>query len=270
MADENNGTGDDMPVPTQGGPIVSTISISSRIPAFWRDRPTLWFMQFEAITASQRTSDEQKAQLLIAHLEKQDLEQVSDLLTNLPATGKYEALKARLKDAYEESPARQLQRLLDEMELGDQKPSQLLRRMKDTARKTVPDETLRILWINRLPPTIRPILQASEKTAIDDLSKIADKVFECLRPGEVGAVASSSASPVDVKYRELEKEIAELKKLLMRRNFRSRQRSKSRTRNVSFHKDNMKDESVKPCFYQRRFGVEAKKCTQPCSFKAGN
>ncbi|CAH2088630.1 unnamed protein product [Euphydryas editha] len=48
--------------------------------------------------------------------------------------GKYKALKNRLVEIFEESQNRQVQKIIGEMDLGGQKPSQLLRRMTYLAR----------------------------------------------------------------------------------------------------------------------------------------
>ncbi|CAK1595178.1 unnamed protein product [Parnassius mnemosyne] len=92
-----------------------------------------------------------------AQLEKQDIEQISDLLYNSPATDQYNSLKDRLISAYEESDSRQLQKLLSEIELGDQKPTQLLRRMRTLAQDKVPDSTLRLMRILEEYPGITRI-----------------------------------------------------------------------------------------------------------------
>uniref|UniRef100_A0A2A4JWD1 Uncharacterized protein n=1 Tax=Heliothis virescens TaxID=7102 RepID=A0A2A4JWD1_HELVI len=39
----------------------------------------------------------------------------------------------------------------EDIHLGDQKPSQRLRRIKDLGRGRFPDDTLRILWMEHLP-----------------------------------------------------------------------------------------------------------------------
>ncbi|CAK1588179.1 unnamed protein product [Parnassius mnemosyne] len=128
---------------------IAGISLSLRISPFWRDKPRLWFVSFEAATNDLKKSQAQLAQMVIAQLEKQDIEQISDLLYNPPASDQYNSLKDRLIFAYEESNSRQLQKLLSEIELGDQKPTQLLRRMRTLARDKVPDSKLRLMWARK-------------------------------------------------------------------------------------------------------------------------
>ncbi|CAH0403016.1 unnamed protein product [Chilo suppressalis] len=77
--------------------------------------------------------------MAVAKLNKEALRQVSDLIQSPPATEKYNALKRRLIAVYEESAESQFQKLVSEMDLGTQKPSQLLRiryRLFERFRKT--------------------------------------------------------------------------------------------------------------------------------------
>ncbi|VVC86696.1 unnamed protein product [Leptidea sinapis] len=105
---------------------LTAISVQSRIVEFWVDMPRLWFAHFEAVMAPQKQGDD-----------------VSDLLTKPPEEQKYKALKERLLQVYEESTERQFQKLVSEMDLGEQKPTQLLRRIKELGRPVqVSDQTL--------------------------------------------------------------------------------------------------------------------------------
>ena len=264
---------------------ISQISLSLRIPPFWRDRPRLWFFSFEAATHDSKKGDKQLAQMVIARLEKQDIEQITDLLYNPPETNHYTAIKERLITAYEESDSRQFQKLLSEMELGDQKPSQLLRKMRDLARDRLPDATLRLMWTNHLPPHIRSVLAVSEtfstKTALEELALLADKMME--QTLQIAAVSLPPSTPTPSvqrpapsttedptlllvsEIRKLSLEIAELKSRTAQYELQARQhqpryhsRSRSQTR----------DNSPSPyCYYHRRFGAKAWKCTMPCTFK---
>ena len=255
---------------TQTGSSISSITISSRIPTFWRDRPSLWFAQFEAITSTQKAGDEAKAQLLVAHLEKADLEQISDILEDMPTTGKYDAIKKRLKAAYEESTSRKIHRVLEEMEMGDQKPSQFYRRMRDTAGSSLSEDVIKLLWLKGLPANIRPVVQAAS-VSTDELMELADRIVECVRPGEtVNAVSNSGTakSNTEAKLEALQAQINELQTLLKRQTFRRGSRSRSRSRGRFTNRSQSPKRSSEVCYYHHRFGAAARKCTAPCSFAA--
>lgn len=58
----------------------SGISLNSRIPPFWRDRPRLWFISFEAVPNELTKTPAQLSQMVIAQLGRQDIHQITDLL----------------------------------------------------------------------------------------------------------------------------------------------------------------------------------------------
>ncbi|KOB72057.1 Uncharacterized protein OBRU01_07409 [Operophtera brumata] len=80
-------------------------------------------------------SDETKFNIEVSKLDKEAIQQVADVLVDPPAQNKYNTLRTRLLAIHEESENRQLQKIIVEMELGEQKPSQLLRRMRDLSIK---------------------------------------------------------------------------------------------------------------------------------------
>ncbi|XP_046972350.1 uncharacterized protein LOC124539072 [Vanessa cardui] len=265
-------------------PEVSSIALSMRIPPFWRENPRLWYLSFEAATEELKRTQAQLTQMVLVQLEKADIEQISDILFNVPKEQQYQAIKERLISVYEESDSRQFQKLLAEMELGDQKPTQLLRRMRHLARDKVSDSTLRMMWTKLLPAHVRSVLAVSEtfssKTTLEELALLADKMME--QTQEVAAVSTQpstiqspmlSTNQTDTQFlineiRKLSLEIAELKARpntrppynYHRQRFRSRQRSSSRSRTC--------EESSSPyCYYHRRSGSQARRCTTPCSYK---
>lgn len=251
---------------------IETISIKSRIPQFWRDKPRLWFAQFETIIASQKLGDEAKFGLVVAQLEKMDVEQIGDIILSPANTGRYEALKTRLMSVYEESENKQLHKLLNDVELGDQRPSQLLRRMRDLARDKIPEDTLRMLWISHLPSATRAVLAVSDESKLDSLAAMADKMAEQMR--EVNSVCSCSSgtspkpttSSTDEKIlsmiESLTKEIASLKMDRTRHNYRrSRKHYQRRSRSNSANR------TQSTCYFHRKFGNKAYRCRSPCNFE---
>lgn len=259
---------------------VSAISLQAKIPKFWRAQPRLWFAQFEAVISPYKTSDEQKYNLVVAVLERQDIEQVSDIICKPPESGRYNALKSRLLSVYEESESRQFQKLLSGLELGDQKPSQLLRVMRELAGEKVQDNALKILWMGHLPSQVRAVLSVNTESALDTQALMADKMMEHTEhtiaevSQSVCALTPSTSTGPDLQFqvltKQLEKltlEIAALRKenVNHRRPFRrdhSRPRSQSRTRTGPGKKPG---DPTWECYYHHRFGHKAKKCEPPCA-----
>lgn len=254
---------------------LAPVTVSSRIPEFWCDQPRLWFVQCEAILGQQKVGDVTKFNLVVAKLGKECIQQVSDILLKPPEVKKYETLKARLLAVYEESENRQFQKLLSEMELGDQKPSQLLRRMRDLARGKICDETLCLMWQGHLPASVRGVLAVCDGEDFEKLAAIADKVMENSQPLHIAAVQASSSN-VDNAFliSEISKLSMQMKELQRgRSNFRKQShrpmsRSASRRRNLNPRRTPESADWL--CFYHHRFRNRATKCIEPCAWKNKN
>lgn len=246
---------------------IEAMSLSTKIPDFWVSHPRLWFAQFESIMKPQKKGDEEKFHLVVAKLGLDALQQVSDILSEPPDADKYTTLKSRLISVYEESESRQFQKLVSEMELGDQRPSQLLRRMRDLAKKKVPDETLRIMWTGHLPPAVRAVLSISDIKDLDKLAQIADTVTENIRPQSEVSLVSRQPDVINIltqKIDQLQIEIAEIRKYHHPRGrtpFRSYSRGRSRSRSKSRN-------GTWVCYFHKKFGQKATKCAnkRSCGF----
>ncbi|GBO14615.1 hypothetical protein AVEN_246992-1 [Araneus ventricosus] len=106
---------------------------------------------------------------------------ISDIITSLPNNDMCKTLKERLINIFSDSEECLLKKLLQDVELGDKRPSMLLRKMKDLAGNCVGDELLRSLWLQRLPTQMQAILTTSS----DDLNKLsvmADKIADVTSP----------------------------------------------------------------------------------------
>ncbi|KYN50169.1 hypothetical protein ALC62_01041, partial [Cyphomyrmex costatus] len=193
------------------------------------------------------------------------LTEVSDIVLNPPSTDKYTALKNRLVNSFADTTERKLIKLLNEVNLGDCRPSQLLRRMRDFAQKkkknSVTEEVLKSLWLQRLLQQIQAIL-AGTKYNLEELSQLADRVTDVLPIGNnsVTTFTPTQATSTDSQISALQDRIEKLETRLSRskshtpsdRRRRSRSRSKSKNR---------------LCWYHRHFGQNVTKCTQPCGWK---
>lgn len=257
---------------------MAAISVQARLPQFWKVQPGLWFMQVESVLHSQKMSDEAKYHLVVAKLERDIILQVSDILAQPPANNKYTTLKTRLLEIYEESEAKKIKKLLNEMELGDQKPSQLLRQMKDLAKGRVTDDTLLYLWQNQLPTAVQAVLTVADKD-MDVKATIADKVLEATTAGSgIAAIGKPSTSREADLVATVTKLMARIDALEGRgrprerrpydRKYRQGSRGPSNSRSQSRSGNGASTDKGRLCFYHFRFKQRATKCVQPCSWKA--
>ncbi|KAF8789896.1 hypothetical protein HNY73_007799 [Argiope bruennichi] len=156
-------------------PVVARVSFKA--PPFWKQNPKLYFVQIESQFAiAGITKDETKCHHVVAAIETDVIAQVSDIILNPPEELMYEALKERLIEQFADSETHLLKLLLQELQLGDDRPTQLLCKMRDLSSK-VPEDLLEKCMVTTLAhsSTANPAVSTGD---LDDLAKMADKVLE--------------------------------------------------------------------------------------------
>ena len=108
-------------------PAVATIA---KLPSFWPNDPSLWFAQVEAHFATRRiTQQKTKFDHVVASLAPDVATEVRDIILAPPADNPYDNLKKTRISRTTLSEQQRLRQLLHAEELGDRRPSQLLRKM---------------------------------------------------------------------------------------------------------------------------------------------
>lgn len=238
--------------------------VGFKAPPFWEDDPELWFFQVESqFVVSGITDDKTKFHKIVSVLDTRILASVRDIVQSPPSSEAYQALKGRVLDRFSRSEATRLRMLLQDLMLGDKKPSQLLMEMKNLAGTNITDDILRTLWLQRLPTNAQQILSVSSES-LEGLAKVADKICEISNPV---VIAGTSSEP---NYDTLIKKITNLEEKLHRLTVRSKDRPNQRFRNrrSSSGKRQLDGEkgTGKHCWYHSKFGKEAKKCIKPCTW----
>ncbi|GFV20564.1 uncharacterized protein TNCV_776101 [Trichonephila clavipes] len=114
-----------------------------------------------------------------------------DLVLTPPENGKYETLKKRLIKVHSESEDSKIRTLLQGLELGDQRPSQLLTRIRSLVGDNVGEPLLKSLRLGRLPNGTQTILAALNEN-LDQLATVADKINDLTFPQGINSVAATS------------------------------------------------------------------------------
>ena len=265
------------PRPTDGSataaaPPSTLAAVSVKLPPFWPTDPTVWFLQIEAQFSTRGISSQQtRFDYVIASLSPEIACEIRDLLITPPADRPYDTLKAELIKRTAASAQRKLQQLSGGEELGDRKPTQLLRRMQqllgDHLGPSLDNAFLKELFLQRLPANVRMVLASADATTdLPKLAEMADKVIEVATPPTVAAMTTQVS-----EVQQLKEEIARLTELVSSLTQRRPGRSRSRTRSLSRPQSPAPDQqtsqsSEKICWYHNRFGTAAKKCQQPCNW----
>ena len=161
------------------------------------------------------------------------------------------------------SEQNRIKELLCVEELGDRKPSQLLRRMQQLLGEKlskIDDSFVRQLFLQRLPTNVQMVLASVKDMSLFDLAQMADKIMEVSVSG-IHHFGTSTNAAVEVK--ELRDQIAELTRKVECLSVRHRSRSSSPRRKPSLSGRNASSSSE--CWYHRTFGEQASKCRPPCS-----
>ena len=267
------------PGPTSPSPQPASVSaVSIKLPPFWPADPQVWFAQVEAQFSTRNiTSQRTRFDYVVAALAPEFATEVRDLLLTPPEVDPYTVLKDQLIQRTAASEQRRLQQLFTAEELGDKKPSQLLRRMQqllgDAAGPNQDNMFLRELFLQRLPSHVRMVLASAGDMSLEALAQLADKIVEVATP----SISTLNISPLTAEVEQLRAEVARLQDMLASikpaspQQHSSRQRSRSRpsSRSNSPKPAVTPDPSHGLCWYHRKFGEQAHKCTSPCSW-SGN
>lgn len=259
--------------------------ISIKPVTFIKTQPRLYFMQMEAqFNLARITGDTTRFNHILGMLDPTYLQCVLDVIENPPSENKYDTIKSRIISEFTQSDQHKLRVLLNETELGDAKPSQLLRKMRELSNNALNDDALKTLWIERLPEQIRPVISIAD----GDLNKIAamaDKMLEITTFKQINEIHAPSqstsyhSSDVSHQISSLTHQIEELtKKFSQFSSNRGRSQNRDKTHNSNSNKNGNRQRSSSRshpndspyCFYHYKFGALARKCVEPCKYKPPN
>lgn len=250
------------PPSNNGGDVLSSEFRKVRLPSFWQKNPRLWFAQLESeFVFYHISSDNTKFSAVIRHLDEQTMLTVADVIENPPETDKYKTLKNTLIARFTDSEEKRLRLLITGVEPSDKRPSELLRELKQVSSGCVTDNVLQALWLQRLPARTQETLAVVEGVSLEKLAELADRVTD--RNNNAISIAAAEAPPQ--QQSQILSDLVEKVEALTIRQQRSysRPRSKSRQKQGSRDRSNSQERGL--CYYHRRFGAQARRCTRPCT-----
>lgn len=256
-------------------------------PPFSRRNVCVWFRQVEAQFQIAGIDNEVlRYNYVLAVIDSDIAAEVSDIiLQNPPSANPFTDLRNRLIYLFTDTEEKRIQKLLNELELGERRPSQLLREMRQLAGETsVPEEFLRRLFLQRLPVQVRYVLVKSQDN-LTALADMADQIMDIAgnmsdrtsiqtvtNPTPVSSVqhnATISEITIDDRLAFLEKQIAVLTTEFNGRG-RLRSRNRSSRQRFSLTSPKRSDSDSRECWYHTNFKELARKCVKPCSFRSRN
>lgn len=265
---------------TAGATAVQAVSI--RPLKFWTDEPELWFVQMDSMFAMANITREiTKYRHVLANLEVSQMREVRDIvIKQFNASDRpYTLIRERLISRLAPTPNHDLKQMLEREQLGDRRPSQLLRELQRLSRGEVSNTFIRALWISRLPESLQTVLATRKKDeGLEELGSLADTVFDLVPRHQVAKISTSVPEPasttppptVDAIAQQVAAILLRSHQFMPTRGLDPQQRSGSRSRRRSQGRSPgprapRDDDSI--CWYHRKFGIPARLCRKPCSFK---
>ena len=174
-------------------------------------------------------------------------------------------MKEQLIKCTAASEQRRLKQLFNSEELGNRKPTQLLRRMQQLLGDTpgITDGSfIRELFLQRLPANVRMVLAStSDSVSLDDLAQLADKIVEVSAPQSVSTVRSSNLSD---EVEKLKGQLTNLTQLVKSLPFQRKKLHPAHQAPAPPDSNNVNDTTV--CWYHQKYGQSAHKCKSPCTY----
>ena len=275
----------DPPVPEAKEVAEQLTHVYIKLPPYWPSDPHIWFAQVEAQFATKRiTKPQTKFAYVVSALQPEVAQEVRDILLAPQDENSYDKLKHELIKRTSASEQRRLQLLLSEEELGDRKPSQLLRRMQQLlGERQIEATILKQLFLQRLPTNVQLILAAAGASLSHaQLAEIADRIMEI----PISAIQPVLPTPTS-DIADLKAEIARLNQQVQKLQVQTRERTRSRSRNryspyagnesqPSEHRSSSRNRAdssgtaapIDPtlCWYHFTFGAKATRCKPGCTW----
>ena len=248
-------------VPPVGDAEVNVVQANFRLPDFWVEDPTVWFLQVDAkFRRANITRSRTKYEYVIPLLPPKVLTQCRDII--IAASGDeeqdpFERLRERLVGSYTPSKWQLAYQIIHHPDIGDRRPSQLMASMlallPDGER---PGILFQAHFLERLPADMRKTLGTIKFESCREMAAHGDLIWDAAMEQQTLAVTvhavhavQRSASPTDYSG--------------------SPDRSGSPGR--SSRRDRRSatpgpDKRGELCHYHQRWGATAHKCVPPCSW----
>ncbi|XP_046810027.1 uncharacterized protein LOC124420610 [Lucilia cuprina] len=273
---------DNRSTPTCPQSNIEICSTTIKLLQFWTNCPEAWFIHAEMQFANRKvTQDITKYEYVVTALPQDVIVTVLDIIQKPPSSNRYDHLKKILIERHSMSENTKLDKILSNSEMGDQKPSEFYRSLALLGNSNFSPDVLRKIWLRKLPNNINVVLTGSNLTDINELTRLADIIWEVLQSNKIASIRDTtpihSANSYSLEkvvenlvqattnicnsFNNLSLDVASIKNQLDGQQYRplNRRLSRSRSRPRSTNRDWI-------CRFHYRYGSEARRCEQPCSY----
>ncbi|XP_018332398.1 uncharacterized protein LOC108741921 [Agrilus planipennis] len=174
--------------------------VAVKMPVFIPSDPELWFSMLESsLDAAGIVKDNTKFGYALSALDQKYALEVRDIIVKPSSERTYELLKSELIKRMGASQEQNTKRLLENEPLGDRKPVQFLRHLRNLASCEFPEDVLQTLWLTRLPKIVQALLAAHKDLPLAKRAEIADTIMEAY--GQFNNIAETSTKTNTVNSR---------------------------------------------------------------------
>lgn len=260
-----------------------TVQPSPRIPEFNASDPEMWFAVVEAYFTKLKIDDTQQRYLdVLSCLPPRYANEVRDVIMCPLDNTSYASLKTELVKRLSSTQEEKTRKLLENVIMGDEKPSQFLRRLQALAGTAVPESLLKTLWMRGLPEKLKPTMATQQDKPLVIMAEVADTVYSLLpaRSELCELFGSTNDIQLATQLQKLTYDMATMKEQLSalvgqisevsRDSRRGRSPFAANRQNSRPRSGSREPRPAGVCWYHWLFKDAAKKCTTPCSWPSGN
>ena len=180
-------------------PVESINHLSAKLPPCWTQDIELWLLQCEAQFRTRNIQREStKFDYIIQALPPEVITQLRSFILDPPINQPYSRLKDELQRLHTLSNKQRYRQIMREESLGDEKPSQLLQRMRRlVGGDQVESAFFKEMFLEKLPYVIQTVLAALPDTnTLTQMVAIADRMMEsCSVQPSISRTSVSTPSP---------------------------------------------------------------------------
>ncbi|XP_077523301.1 uncharacterized protein LOC144134216 [Amblyomma americanum] len=187
-------------------PSSTVFALSLRLPQFSTPDPPLWLAQVNSqFTIGRTISQTNQFHHVAASLPPEIAAEVRDLVITPLASAPPDTLAAEPTKRSAVSEYRRLQQLIFFEQLGDRKPTQLLRRLQQLLgdkAASFDQAFLRKFFLQRLPSSVHVVLVPAQGLSLQKLAELADSITDVSYSTiSLGAVPQPPTPPSSLPYR---------------------------------------------------------------------